>query len=288
MPPVTHRHADRSAEFRADCDNCFSLCCVAPAFSASSDFAVSKPAGHPCANLLADHRCSIHDRLRPSGFNGCVVFDCLGAGPKVSNVVFGGLDWRDHPDQAEIMFDVFAVVRQLQEMLWYLDQAVVVAPAGALRAEASQRREATARLTSASPVELRELDIDAHREPVAVLLRRVSEAVRRSFPAERGTVGPKRLPPGPDWVAARLAGADLAGADLRGFYLIGADLRDTDLRGADLLGADLRGADLRGANLTGALFLTPVQVTGASGNDRTLLPAYLPRPAHWRGHDVQE
>ncbi|HEY6597232.1 MAG TPA: pentapeptide repeat-containing protein, partial [Asanoa sp.] len=39
---------DRRAELRADCTRCVGLCCVAPAFSASADFAIDKPAGRPC------------------------------------------------------------------------------------------------------------------------------------------------------------------------------------------------------------------------------------------------
>ena len=37
-------------ELRADCTRCFALCCVAPAFAASADFAIDKPAGQPCPN----------------------------------------------------------------------------------------------------------------------------------------------------------------------------------------------------------------------------------------------
>jgi len=52
----------------ADCSRCFALCCVAPAFERSSDFAIDKPAGRPCPHLQADSRCGIHPRLRGEGF----------------------------------------------------------------------------------------------------------------------------------------------------------------------------------------------------------------------------
>ncbi|HKC28946.1 MAG TPA: pentapeptide repeat-containing protein, partial [Jatrophihabitans sp.] len=70
-------------------------------------------------------------------------------------------------------------------------------------------------------------------------------------------------------------------ADLRNARLIGADLRGADLRGADLLGADLRDADVRGAKLTDCLFVSQSQVTAATGDRSTRLPARLTRPAHW-------
>ena len=49
---------------RADCTRCAGLCCVAPAFAASADFAIDKPAGHACPNLRDDDRCGIHAQLR--------------------------------------------------------------------------------------------------------------------------------------------------------------------------------------------------------------------------------
>jgi hypothetical protein len=55
---------------RADCARCFGLCCVAPAFAASADFAIDKPAGQACPNLQGDFGCGIHADLRQQGFRG--------------------------------------------------------------------------------------------------------------------------------------------------------------------------------------------------------------------------
>src|SRR6266568_728039 len=108
---------------KADCANCFGLCCVVPAFSVSSDFAIDKPARIPCPNLQRDFRCGIHTDLRAKGFAGCTVYDCFGAGQQVSQVTFAGHDWRDAPDTARRMFAVFPIMRQLHELLWYLTEA---------------------------------------------------------------------------------------------------------------------------------------------------------------------
>ncbi|HXL19535.1 MAG TPA: hypothetical protein VN961_18625, partial [Streptosporangiaceae bacterium] len=94
---------------RADCGRCFGLCCVAPAFSASADFAIDKPAGHPCPHLGAGFRCGIHNDLRRHGFPGCAVYDCFGAGQQVSQVTFAGRDWRQDRQAATQMFAVFAI-----------------------------------------------------------------------------------------------------------------------------------------------------------------------------------
>nr|WP_203593258.1 pentapeptide repeat-containing protein [Streptomyces sp. SID9124] len=261
---------------RADCGNCFALCCVALTLTRSADFAVNKAAGTPCRNLRDDFRCGIHSRLRTEGFPGCTVYDCFGAGQKVSVEIYGRRDWRGAPETAQEMFQVFPVVRQLHELLWYLTEAAALAPARPLRGEIRKTLEATEALTRLDAAALIGLDVAAHRGEVAVLLGRVSELVRAAAPGRR-----RRSHRGGDLMGARLRKADLRGADLRGAYLIAADLSGADLRLADLIGADFRDADLSGADLTGALFLTQAQVNAARGSGATRLPPALSRPAHW-------
>jgi uncharacterized protein YjbI with pentapeptide repeats len=261
---------------RGDCERCFGLCCVAPAFSASADFAIDKAAGYPCPNLQPDFRCGIHNRLRQRGFPGCTVYDCFGAGQKVAQVTFGGEDWRRNPRIATQMFQVFAVMRQLHESLWYLTQALTLQLARPLHAELSAALKETDSLTRNSPDALLGLDVQAHWRVVTELLLRTSELVR----AEAGRRQVDRR--GADLTGKDLRGVDFRGANLRGAYLIGADLRGTDLRMADLIGADFRGADIRGADLTGSIFLTQSQIDAAKGDLDTRLPPSLTRPTHWQ------
>jgi hypothetical protein len=108
---------------RADCEHCFGLCCVAPAFFASADFAIDKSAGQPYPNLPADFRWAIHHRLRQQGFAGCTTYDCFGAGQKVAQITFAVQDWRQTPRIAAKMFNVFTIMRQLHELLWLLTEA---------------------------------------------------------------------------------------------------------------------------------------------------------------------
>ncbi|MER6274156.1 pentapeptide repeat-containing protein [Streptomyces sp900105755] len=269
-------HISERDRLRGDCARCFGLCCVALPFAASADFAVGKPAGKPCANLGGDHRCGIHAELRQKGFSGCTVYDCLGAGQKVSQVTFGGRDWRrGSGEDARRMFEAFPVVRQLHELLWYLTQALELAAARPVHAELRAALRKTEELSLGTPEELAALDVAAHRQEVNVLLLRTSELARAGVP------GKKKDRRGADLMGARLRGADLRGASLRGAYLIAADLTGADLRDADLIGADLRDADLRDADLTGAFFLTQPQLDAARGNARTRLPASATRPVHW-------
>jgi len=259
---------------RADCESCFALCCVAPAFSASADFAINKAAGRACPNLQPDFRCGIHPRLRESGFRGCTVYDCFGAGQKVSQVTFEGKDWRRNPGTAQPMFEVFPIMRDLHELLWYLSHALGLQPAHQIHGELRSAIEDTERLTHGSPDVLKALDVAAHRRDVNAVLLRTSELVRAE-------VQNKKDHRGADLIGADLKGADLRGANLRGAYLIGADLRGADLGLADVTGADFRAADLRGADLTGTIFLIQSQLDSAKGNAATKLPLSHTLPTHW-------
>jgi uncharacterized protein YjbI with pentapeptide repeats len=269
---MSNRAAD---DLRADCASCFGLCCVAPAFAASADFAIDKPAGTPCPHLQADFRCSIHVRLRSSGFPGCDVFDCFGAGQQVAQVTFHGRDWRRAPRTAGLMFRTFAAMRDLHELMWYLTEALDVDAARELRTDLAAALESIRRLTGQEAEAIAGLDTEEVRREVDVLLRRTSELARALRPA-----GPDLR--GADLVGRHLEGADLRGADLRGALLIGADLAGADLGGADVIGADFRATDVRGAHLDGSLFLTQFQVNAAKGDVRTTLPPVLARPRHWR------
>lgn len=275
-PLVTSSPPDpRGSELRGDCERCLGLCCVAPAFAASADFAIDKPAGRPCPNLGPDHCCGVHARLRDEGFPGCAAYDCFGAGQKVVQVTFAGRDWREGPAVARQMFALFAVTRQLHELLWLLAHALSLPVDEALLADLHHAHVATERLTFRDAAALEDLDVAAVRDGVNGLLLRASERargqVRRRREDHRGAV----------LMGARLRGADLRAASLRGAVLVGADLRDADLRSADLTGTDLRGADLRGADLTGAIFLAQQQVDAARGDLATKLPASVTRPDHW-------
>lgn len=247
---------------------------MVPAFAVSADFAINKPAGHACPNLQADSRCGIHTSLRQRGFGGCTVYDCFGAGQQVSQVTFGGQDWRQDPRTARQMFEVFPTMRDLHELLWYVAEALTLRAARPLNDELTRALAETERLTAHSPGVLVQLDVAAHRRAVNDLLLAASELVRAGVPHRKDHRGA-------DLFGADLKGADLRAASLRGACLIGADLRGADLRLADVIGADLRGADLAGADLAGSIFLIQSQLEAAKGDRGTRLPPSFTHPAHW-------
>ncbi|MCC8437924.1 pentapeptide repeat-containing protein [Brevibacillus sp. M2.1A] len=270
------------SHLQGDCESCFGLCCVALPFAASSDFAINKDAGKPCSNLQADFRCGVHTKLRDIGFRGCTVYDCFGAGQKVSQVTYGGQDWRKEPGSAKQMYEVFPIMWQLHELLWYITDALTKQAAEPLHPALKEAMEETQCLTDKSPEEILKLDIALHRAKVNELLLQTSELVRKDAVAKyKGGKQGKSYGRGADLIGAKLKGADLRGTQLRGAYLIAADLRGADLRGADLIGADFRDTDVSGANLTETLFLTQVQLNAAKGDASTKLPPLFTRPPHW-------
>jgi curved DNA-binding protein CbpA len=115
----------------------------------------------------------------------------------------------------------------------------------------------------------------------------------RQFGAAQG--GPIDLSQA-DLCGAALEHATLIDADLTGAYLVQANLSHARLRGANLAGANLsqarliqadlkdaclEQATLGGANLREARNLTQAQIEQAYGDEGSLLPAGLVRPAAW-------
>lgn len=273
--------SDGRSALRANCADCFALCCTAFGFQRSADFPIDKPAGTPCQNLADDFSCTIHESLRPRGFRGCTVFDCFGAGQLVSQELYGGTSWRERPDTSAEMFRTFGVVRQLQEMRWYLAEAAERASDTDLAEPVDQLRAEVVRVLDGGTAEILAADVNGLRAAVRAVLVNISEEARGGYLAGAGWEVDDALQPSADLVGRDLRDRRLCGAELRGALLIGADLRGTDLAGVDLLGADLRGARLDGADLADALFLTQAQVNAARGDAATLLPATIDRPGHW-------
>lgn len=283
MPNQLTNNNNYLNDLSADCKNCFGLCCVALPYAKSADFAFDKDAGTSCPNLQSNYHCRIHRDLREKGFKGCAAYECFGAGQKVSQITYDGNDWRSNPALAKEMFEVFPIMQQLHEMLYYLNEALHLEEAQAILKDLEIVIEKTEYLTNLSPDSILELNISAHRAIVNDLLLRTSELVRAKASFEKNKNQPRQNKVGKrsNFIGANLRRTDLRGANLRGALLIAADLRESDMGMADFIGADLRDADLRGANLVGSIFLTQAQINSAKGDKNTKLPPSLRIPDHW-------
>lgn len=144
------------AHLKADCSACVALCCVIPPFDAEQGFGFDKAAETPCHHLCADHRCGIHDALIPRGFEGCVAFDCLGAGQRLTALAlerFGSTDWRERPEVARWLFAAYPRMRQVQEWLASLSLAAAVTGLDDLRKLADELDAESPRWPDWSPAE---------------------------------------------------------------------------------------------------------------------------------------
>ena len=150
----------------ADCEQCCALCCVAPGFVQSPEFAISKQAHAPCPNLEPDFRCKLHAELGDRGFAGCVTYDCYGAGQYITQTLFEGQTWPALADPTQ-MFDSFMLARDLFEQLSLLETALKVETPTNIQ---NQLRARVAHLESLATNKLDDLlEVDVAAERAATL-----------------------------------------------------------------------------------------------------------------------
>src|SRR5215471_13450734 len=102
----------RRSDLVPDCGSCAAICCVATSFEASEDFAFDKPAGARCRHLTVECRCAIHDGLVKRGLSGCAVYDCYGAGQRVTRALASAPEAERN--------EAFLMLRVVHELLWLL------------------------------------------------------------------------------------------------------------------------------------------------------------------------
>ena len=145
-------------DFSARCDQCFGLCCTALSFERSEQFGHDKLAGQPCQYLENDFRCRIHERREALGYEGCMAFDCLGAGQRAS-AIFAGHDWQRDAGVARQLHARFSLLLRLQEMR----QALHTAGSLSLPQPLQQEREALLRrVGTVADSRGLDVDVDAH------------------------------------------------------------------------------------------------------------------------------
>ena len=103
----------------SDCSQCAALCCVSLVLDKGPMFAIDKDAGTPCPNL-SGHQCGIHADLKDRGFKGCTLYECAGAGQRVTQERFNGESWRDAPELLPAMMRDFANLRPVHERMTML------------------------------------------------------------------------------------------------------------------------------------------------------------------------
>lgn len=253
---------------RIDCEKCSGFCCVALYFAKQDGFPANKAAGKPCKNLMPDFRCAIHSQLCEANMKGCLAYDCMGAGQKVTQDCCQNGDWRTNPKQANEIFEVFKVMTRLHQMLWYLIDASRLAGDAETDGLIDALICENERMTALPPNELLRLDVRDYQTRVNQVLVNIGEKTGRP---EKTT----------DFIGKNLKKANLDNWDFSMALMIAADLSGCSLYRANFLGADMRDANIRDADLSESLFLTQMQVNSANGNGNTKLPLKLARPFFW-------
>lgn len=267
--------SERLKNLTIDCRFCCGLCCVALYFAKSEGFPHDKPAGKPCTNLAEDFSCRIHSKLKTCKLKGCLSYECFGAGQIVTQGIFSGADWKSSKETADLMFKVFLIVYQLQQMKWYLAEASTLIPAEELRMDIEELILENEKMTGKGPKEIMRLNVEAYRIRVNQVLKKAGELVRLSYncvPAKLSNV---------DCMGRNFKRADLSGQDYSMTLMIAANLEGCKLEGTNFLGADLRDTNIRNTDLSQSIFLTQGQLNAAKGNRSTKLPKTLVYPALW-------
>jgi len=176
----------RRADLVPDCGRCAALCCIATSFEVGPAFAFDKAAGERCRHLTRDDRCAIHDSLVARGCAGCAAYDCYGAGQRVTQAFSAARRSRRARNAA------FLAQQLVHELLWQLTEAQRLCPAShtALRDELERAIEALDRAAREPLATPPERMLEAQRERVRGLLRRVGAALGGIAPAQETRVVP--------------------------------------------------------------------------------------------------
>jgi Pentapeptide repeats (8 copies) len=269
-------------ELQPDCEKCFGLCCVALYFSSINGFPINKDVGKTCINLACDFKCKVHENLNEKGLKGYIVYDCIGAGQKVAQVTYSGHDWKEKSGHSKEMFNVFINMKQLYEMLWYLNESIRLQDNNINKDKLIKKINEIENLTHLEAKSIINLDLTSIKVGVNALLLQTSEFLRKKVNNGKNTIkGKKALGRTLNLMGADLRKRYLRGINLSGAFLIAANLRGVDLSFTDLIGSDLRDADLSGANLSNSIFITQAQINSAKGDANTRLPKSITRPRHW-------
>lgn len=273
---IIHKTNDqRLRSMKCDCSRCSGLCCTALFFSKVDGFPINKSAGIPCINLLKDYSCKIHPQLESKKMKGCMGYDCFGAGQQVTQIVYRGDTWDNNPDKSGEIFDVFTAVYDLYQILFYLEEALLIIPAQSLVDTLHSLIDENMQICNDSPHNILSFDIDEYRNRANNVLKQVCKLIEQSL-----NIDTHKLPG--SFFAGKFKGQNMSGADLSTKLLIAADFENCLFNGTVFLGADTRDTNFNNADLRESVFLTQGQVNSAIGNRSTKLPAYLEYPSTWR------
>ncbi|MFQ8705614.1 MAG: pentapeptide repeat-containing protein [Thomasclavelia sp.] len=257
-------------QLKTNCSQCSGLCCTALFFFKIDGFPKDKKAGQPCHNLLNDFRCKIHTQLKEKKLKGCIGYDCFGAGQYVTQYIYQGQTYKDLPNQANEIFDVFIIVFQLFQIRYYLLEVLTLDISSKRKDEIKNLIIENKKICSYPAFKLANFNIKVYKDEINPILKQICLQIRGNKKSYS------------TFLAKNFKGEDMSGLDLSMKLLIAANFNSCKFDNTIFLGADTRDTDFSNADLKKALFLTQGQVNSARGNLNTKLPSHLSYPMSWK------
>jgi hypothetical protein len=187
---LRHYLVDHRKALRADCARCQGLCCVSLPFDQSEWFGFDKPANVACRHLAPDCACAIHGELAAHGQAGCSIYDCYGAGQRITQELYAGVSWQRQPAARAALFEAFRRLKRVHELRLLLHEARRLALSPGQTMQLQQLLERLEPVDGFSARSLDTLDLADVEDAARTWLRRLSGDVpprtRRSLPLYRG------------------------------------------------------------------------------------------------------
>lgn len=275
---MTNNRADRKYDdlrknLKIDCKKCSGLCCVALYCTKTDGFPANKEAGTPCKHLDSDFSCKIHSRLADNNYKGCLAYDCFGAGQRTTQLYLSDGTWETNSEQKDKLFQVFIIVYQLHQMLWYLVEAFTLTSDELLKSTIDLLISENEQMLQQPMDHIAMLDLSEYRSNVNIVLKQISTDISANDTSSQIH--------GLNYLGKNFKKANLDRKNFSMSLMIAANLSGCSLKNTNFLGADLRDANIRNADLSKSIFLTQMQINSAIGNSNTKIPIYLTRPATW-------
>lgn len=275
---MTNNRADRKYDdlrknLKIDCKKCSGLCCVALYCTKTDGFPANKEAGIPCKHLDSDFSCKIHSRLADNNYKGCLAYDCFGAGQRTTQLYLSDGTWETNSEQKDKLFQVFIIVYQLHQMLWYLVEAFTLTSDELLKSTIDLLISENEQMLQQPMDHIAMLDLSEYRSNVNIVLKQISTDISANDTSSQIH--------GLNYLGKNFKKANLDRKNFSMSLMIAANLSGCSLKNTNFLGADLRDANIRNADLSKSIFLTQMQINSAIGNSNTKIPIYLTRPATW-------
>lgn len=275
---MTNNSADRKYDdlrknLKIDCKKCSGLCCVALYCTKTDGFPANKEAGTPCKHLDSDFSCKIHSRLADNNYKGCLAYDCFGAGQRTTQLYLSDGTWETNSEQKDKLFQVFIIVYQLHQMLWYLVEAFTLTSDELLKSTIDLLISENEQMLQQPMDHIAMLDLSEYRSNVNIVLKQISTDISANDTSSQIH--------GLNYLGKNFKKANLDRKNFSMSLMIAANLSGCSLKNTNFLGADLRDANIRNADLSKSIFLTQMQINSAIGNSNTKIPIYLTRPATW-------